>query len=87
MILHQIEALSKVQNVFFTRRLKENCNDNQSHSDKISTVQVGVTEVVLAVNYRPELMSNYLKKYESEYHIKITYSQETTPLGTGKRLF
>jgi len=45
-------------------------------------VKAGVTEVVLAVNYRPELMSAKLKKYEDIYNIKITYSQEETPLGT-----
>jgi NDP-sugar pyrophosphorylase family protein len=75
--------------------------------------QVGVKEVVLAINYKPELMANYLKKYESEVRraadqaarlcalsltslvlsrarsrslqlgIKISYSQETQPLGTG----
>ncbi|KAL6062257.1 mannose-1-phosphate guanylyltransferase [Balamuthia mandrillaris] len=45
-------------------------------------VKAGVTEVVLAVNYKPELMSSYLQKYENEYGIKISYSQETTPLGT-----
>lgn len=67
-------------------------------------------EVVLAINYKPELMANYLRKYESEVPqssavfacklfdcvslslslspaqlgIKITYSQETQPMGTGK---
>jgi mannose-1-phosphate guanylyltransferase len=45
-------------------------------------VKVGVKEVVLAINYKPELMANYLKKYESELGIKISYSQETQPLGT-----
>lgn len=45
-------------------------------------VKVGVKEVVLAINYKPELMANYLKKYESELGIKITYSQETQPMGT-----
>src|SRR3989338_1710644 len=43
---------------------------------------VGVSEVVLAVNYKPELMSACLKKYEEELGITISYSQEITPLGT-----
>jgi len=42
----------------------------------------GVTDIVLAVNYRPEMMTNALKKYEKEYNVKIEYSVETEPLGT-----
>jgi len=44
--------------------------------------KVGVTEVILAVNYKPQLMSETLKKYEQELGIKISYSHETQPLGT-----
>ncbi|KAJ8466785.1 hypothetical protein OPV22_029337 [Ensete ventricosum] len=43
---------------------------------------VGVTEVVLAINYRPEVMLNFLKDFEDKLGIKITCSQETEPLGT-----
>lgn len=43
---------------------------------------VGVTEVVLAINYQPELMLNFLKEFEKKVEIKITCSQETEPLGT-----
>lgn len=43
----------------------------------------GVTDIVLAVNYRPEVMVSTLKKYEEEYGVKITFSVETEPLGTG----
>ncbi|KAJ3668939.1 hypothetical protein LUZ60_010889 [Juncus effusus] len=43
---------------------------------------VGVTEVVLAINYRPEVMMNFLKDFEDKIGIKITCSQETEPLGT-----
>ncbi|KAJ3701135.1 hypothetical protein LUZ61_004840 [Rhynchospora tenuis] len=43
---------------------------------------VGVTEVVLAINYRPEVMLNFLKDFEDQLAIKITCSQETEPLGT-----
>ncbi|KAF2003733.1 mannose-1-phosphate guanyltransferas-like protein [Amniculicola lignicola CBS 123094] len=42
----------------------------------------GVTDVVLAVNYRPEVMTAALKDYEKRYNIKIEFSVETEPLGT-----
>ncbi|CDF40263.1 mannose-1-phosphate guanylyltransferase [Chondrus crispus] len=45
-------------------------------------VAVGVTEVVLAVNYQPEKMMAFLEKQEKELGIKITTSQEFEPLGT-----
>jgi len=45
-------------------------------------VKVGVTEVVLAVNYQPELMSACMSLWEQKLGVKITYSQETVPLGT-----
>eukprot|EP01117_Protostelium_nocturnum_P020695 TRINITY_DN9445_c0_g1_i1.p1 TRINITY_DN9445_c0_g1~~TRINITY_DN9445_c0_g1_i1.p1 ORF type:complete len:359 (-),score=116.18 TRINITY_DN9445_c0_g1_i1:197-1273(-) len=45
-------------------------------------VKVGVNEVILAVNYQPELMSACMTEYENKLGIKITYSRETEPLGT-----
>jgi mannose-1-phosphate guanylyltransferase len=42
----------------------------------------GVTEVILAVNYKPSAMIEEMRRYEEIYKIKITYSHETTPLGT-----
>lgn len=42
----------------------------------------GVTDVVLAVNYRPEIMADFMKKYEQEFGINISFSVETEPLGT-----
>ncbi|EPX73569.1 mannose-1-phosphate guanyltransferase Mpg1 [Schizosaccharomyces octosporus yFS286] len=42
----------------------------------------GVTDIVLAVNYRPEIMVQALKKYEEEYKVRITFSVENEPLGT-----
>jgi len=42
---------------------------------------VGVTEVVLAINYRPEIMADFLEKYR-DCGVKITLSHETEPLGT-----
>lgn len=44
--------------------------------------QAGVTDIVLAVNYRPEIMTEALKKYEQQYGVNITFSVETEPLGT-----
>ncbi|KAM0935652.1 putative nucleotidyltransferase [Dioscorea sansibarensis] len=43
---------------------------------------VGVKEVILAINYRPQVMMSFLEEYESKLGIKITCSQETEPLGT-----
>ncbi|KAI3635490.1 hypothetical protein MIR68_006128 [Amoeboaphelidium protococcarum] len=45
-------------------------------------VKAGVKDVVLAVNYRPELMVAQMKRYEEELGVKITFSVETEPLGT-----
>jgi len=45
-------------------------------------VKIGVTEVVLAVNYQPELMNACMQQWEKKLGVKITYSRETTPLGT-----
>ncbi|KAK1767692.1 mannose-1-phosphate guanyltransferase [Phialemonium atrogriseum] len=44
--------------------------------------EAGVTDVVLAVNYRPEIMEKYLAEYEKRFGISITFSIETEPLGT-----
>lgn len=50
-------------------------------SDTLS--QAGVKDIVLAVNYRPEVMVSVLKKTEEEFGINIHFSVETEPLGTG----
>jgi mannose-1-phosphate guanylyltransferase len=42
----------------------------------------GVTDIVLAVNYRPDVMATACKKYEEKYNVKITFSIEVEPLGT-----
>ncbi|KAI9321303.1 mannose-1-phosphate guanyltransferase [Dichotomocladium elegans] len=44
--------------------------------------KAGVTDIVLAVNYRPEIMVATLKQYEEEFGVTITFSVETEPLGT-----
>ncbi|XP_058099405.1 mannose-1-phosphate guanylyltransferase 1-like [Magnolia sinica] len=43
---------------------------------------IGVTEVILAINYQPQVMINFLKEYEAKLGIKISCSQEPEPLGT-----
>jgi NDP-sugar pyrophosphorylase family protein len=47
-------------------------------------VKVGVDEVVLAVNYQPDAMVDCMKEWEGKLGVKITYSLEVEPLGTGK---
>lgn len=42
----------------------------------------GVDEVVLAINYQPEVMLSFLKEFESRLGIKIVCSQEKEPMGT-----
>jgi len=44
--------------------------------------KIGVDEVVLAVNYQPALMTAAMAVWEQKLGVKITYSQETEPLGT-----
>lgn len=43
---------------------------------------VGVTEIVLAVNYQPEKMKQFLEEKEKQLGITISTSQEHEPLGT-----
>lgn len=45
-------------------------------------VEAGVTEIVLAVSYQADMMTEVMKKYETEYNIKITFSFENEPMGT-----
>lgn len=44
--------------------------------------KVGVKEIVLAVNYQPEVMVNAMHQVEEEFKVKITFSIEDEPLGT-----
>ena len=45
-------------------------------------VAVGVTRIILAVNYQPQAMLDIIPSIESQYNIKIEISQEDQPLGT-----
>ena len=42
----------------------------------------GVNEVILAINYQPEVMMKELEVLEAKYGLKITCSLESEPLGT-----
>ena len=42
----------------------------------------GVTEVILAINYQPEVMMKEIKVLEEKYNVKITCSLEDVPMGT-----
>ena len=44
--------------------------------------EAGCDEVVLAINYRPQVMMEFLKGWEEKLGIKITCSQEEEPMGT-----
>lgn len=44
--------------------------------------EAGCDEVVLAINYRPQVMMDFLKEWEVKLGIKITCSQEPEPMGT-----
>lgn len=45
-------------------------------------VEVGVKQVILALNYYSDQIINEVSKYESEFDIEILYSKEDEPLGT-----
>lgn len=63
--------------------LVEFCNQAMILHQISALVNVGVTDIVLAVNYRPEIMEEFFAKYEKEHpSVKITFSIETEPLGT-----
>ncbi|KAL8999962.1 MAG: hypothetical protein Q9188_005785 [Gyalolechia gomerana] len=47
-----------------------------------SLAAAGVTDIVLAVNYRPDIMEKALKEYSEKYNVNIEFSVETEPLGT-----
>ncbi|CDW81783.1 mannose-1-phosphate guanyltransferase [Stylonychia lemnae] len=45
-------------------------------------VKIGVTEIILCINYQPEVMAQQVREYEDRYNVKITQIQEEEPLGT-----
>lgn len=44
--------------------------------------RAGCSEVVLAINYQPELMLGFVQEWGPKLGLKITISRETTPMGT-----
>lgn len=42
----------------------------------------GVNEVVLAINYQPEVMYNFINEWQEKLGVKIVCSQEKEPMGT-----
>lgn len=45
-------------------------------------VKVGVDEIILAINYQPERMNNFIEQVEKDYKVRIITSKEDEPLGT-----
>lgn len=62
--------------------LVEFCNKPMILHQIEALAAAGVTDVVLAVNYRPEVMESRLKEFSKKFNINITFSIETEPLGT-----
>lgn len=62
--------------------LVEFCNKAMIMHQIEALAAVGVSEVVLAVNYQPEKMRDFLNAKGKELGIKISTSQETEPMGT-----
>lgn len=44
--------------------------------------KVGVSEVVLAINYQPKVMLGFIEEYEKKLGVKIVCSREESPMGT-----
>jgi mannose-1-phosphate guanylyltransferase len=62
--------------------LVEFCNKPMMLHQIEALVLAGVTDIVLAVNYRPENMQQFIDRYGKELSVSITFSIETEPLGT-----
>ncbi|CAI4219956.1 unnamed protein product [Parascedosporium putredinis] len=62
--------------------LVEFCNRPMILHQIEALAEAGVTDIVLAVNYRPEVMEERLAQYGKEYGVNITFSIENEPLDT-----
>lgn len=62
--------------------LVEFANKSMVYHQIAALAKAGVTEIILAVNYQPQVMASALKLIEEELNVKISYSRETEPLGT-----
>jgi mannose-1-phosphate guanylyltransferase len=62
--------------------LVEFCNKSILVHQIEALVKVGVHEIILAINYQPEVMMEFLSDIEKTLDVRIICSQETEPLGT-----
>lgn len=62
--------------------LVEFCNKPMICHQILALKAVGVTEVILAINYRPEVMMGFIDEWAEKLGVKIVCSQETEPMGT-----
>lgn len=59
------------------------CNKPMLKYQISKLADAGINEVILAINYYSELIMKECHEYEQEYNIRIIYSKEEYPLGTG----
>ena len=62
--------------------LVEFCNKPMILHQIEALVKVGVTDIILAVNYRPELMKQEMDQVAKDLGVRIHFSVEKEPLGT-----
>eukprot|EP00835_Amoeboradix_gromovi_P001329 NODE_58_length_25774_cov_0.240545.p7 type:complete len:272 gc:universal NODE_58_length_25774_cov_0.240545:24001-24816(+) len=62
--------------------LVEFCNKPMILHQIEALVKVGVKDIILAVNYRPELMKQEMDQIATKLNINIHFSIESEPLGT-----
>lgn len=60
----------------------EFCNQPMITHQIQALAEAGVTDIVLAVSYKAEVMENLLEEYKARFGINITCSKEEEPLGT-----
>ncbi|WVO17320.1 mannose-1-phosphate guanyltransferase [Cryptococcus depauperatus] len=81
-----VEFCNKIAMVFISVTSRRSQGSNVDYISSLhqveALVKAGVKDIVLAVNYRPEVMVSVLKKTEEELGINIHFSVETEPLGT-----
>ena len=62
--------------------LVEFCNKPTLTYQIEALVNVGVNEIILAINYQPDKLEDFIKESERKYNITIRCSKEEYPLGT-----
>ena len=62
--------------------LVEFCNKCILWHQTKAMVSAGVTEIILAINYKPECIQSYLQELEKEFKVLFYISKEETPMGT-----